>query len=437
MGPAVKIPQKALPWIQTTILLLFVVVSLIFYAVFFVGAGGKLPPFTSTPYSVVFQSPINKNLVNQSTVTLNGVTVGHVIGLNVVDGVAQVRVGFDTDPQVAPLHQGVHAAVKTKTLINETYVDVTDGTGPPLPDQTVLPKGNVTPPVDTDEVVRALPQSDRQDLGATLQSLDKVTRGNQSGISQTFGSLGEPTRYVPAALTALSRQETALRQLSSNTAKLLDALDTRQGQIADLVNDADTVTKVTAGSKDDLAAVISKLPPTLSAAQDASGDLSRLGGALQPVAQNLNDASGPLNDALHQLPGASKDLRGLLPALDETLTKLPPTLQRVPDFAGNVQDMVPNGRTFFGALNPILSYVKPCGPNVLPFFINFANGVARTQQAPNGPVAGVAAQFGADSLSPPPALPAPITPINFGYDVGNPPGGSNQRCNTPVTPYTR
>jgi phospholipid/cholesterol/gamma-HCH transport system substrate-binding protein len=433
-----KIPHRLMPIIQTVILLVFVAVSLVFYAIFFVGAGGKLPPFTSTPYSVVFQSPINKNLVNQSTVTLNGVTVGHVIDLNVVNGVAQVRVGLDTIKSVAPLHQGVRAAVRTKTLINETYVDLTDGNGPPLPDQTVLPMGDVSPPVDTDEVVRALPQNDRQALGGTLQSLDKVTQGNQAGISQTLGSVGEPTRYVPAALTALSRQETALRQLSTNTAKVLNSLDTRQGQLAQLVGDADTITKVTAGSKDDLAAVIQKLPPTLTAAQDASGDLSKLGGALQPVADNLEKSSGPLNDALHQLPGASKDLRGLLPALDTTLSKLPDTLQRVPDFAGNVNDIIPPGLGFFDQLNPILAYVKPCGPNVLPIFINFANAVARTAQPANGPVAGVAPQFGYDSLTLPPGIPTPMLPAGqFKYDVGNPPAGSNDGCKAPLTPYTR
>ena len=351
-------------------------------------------------------------------------------------GVAQVRAGLGDRPELAPLHQGVHATIKTKTLINETYVDITDGTGPPLPDQAVIPSSSVTPPVDTDEVIRALPQSDRKNLGATLQSLDKVTAGNQSGISQTVGSLGEPTRYVPAALEALSRQEIALRQLSTNTAKVLDALDTRQGQIADLVNDADTVTKVTAGSKEDLSAVIQKLPPTLSTAQDASGDLSRLGAALQPVAENLNEASGPLNDALHQLPGTAADLRGLLPALDTTLDKAPATLQRVPEFAGNVQDVVPPGRTFFGELNPILAYLKPCGPNVAPFFVNFANALVRP--TPTGPVGGVAPQFGYDSLQPPAVLPAPLVPVGpFKYDVGNPPGGSNVRCNTPLIPYSR
>jgi phospholipid/cholesterol/gamma-HCH transport system substrate-binding protein len=433
----VKISQKALPWVQTAILIAFVVVSLIFYAIFWVGAGGKIPLVTSTPYSVTFLSPINKNLVDQSQVTVNGVPAGRVIGLDVIDGIAHVRTGFGDLPDFGPLHEGVTAQVKTKTLINETYVDIKDGNGAPLPDQAVIPLGAVTPPVDTDEVIRALPQADRQNLGATIQSLDKVTQGQQAGISQTFGSLGEPTRYVPAALQALSQQEMALRQLSSNTAKVLDALDTRQGQIAQLVQDADTVTKVTAGSKDDLSAVIQKLPPTLVTAQAASGDLSRLGAALLPVSQNLLAASGPLNAALHELPGTTKDLRGLLPALNTVLDKAPATLQRVPDFSDSLRGVVPPGRDFFSALNPVLAYLKPCGPNVAPFFVNFSKGLVRPG-LDGGTVGGVAAQFGYDSIQLPAGIPAPLFPVGpFNYDVGNPPGGSNVGCNTPLVPYTR
>ena len=86
-----RISQKALPWIQTAILLAFVAASIAFYAVFWVGAGGTIPLFSSTPYSVVFQSPINKNLVNQSQVTVNGVPAGRVLDIEVVNGVAQVQ----------------------------------------------------------------------------------------------------------------------------------------------------------------------------------------------------------------------------------------------------------------------------------------------------------------------------------------------------------
>lgn len=425
-----KISQRAIPYIRLTILLLFVVVSLVFYAIFYIAAGGKLPIVAPTPYQVIFQSPINKNLVDQSTVTVNGVPVGNVQKVEVVGGLAQVTVGFNSRPEVAPLHEGVKAAVKTKTLINETYIDITDGNGPVIPDGTTLPPGNVAPPVDTDELLRALPSQDRQALAGALQSLQGATADNQAGISQVLGSIGPPTSYVPAALTALSNQEQSLRQLSANTAKVLGALDTRQGQIADLVRDANTVTKVTAGSADDIRTVIRKLTPTLQTAQAVSPDLSRLGFALQPVADNLNKSAGPLNAALAQLPPTAKDLRTLLPFLDDTLRKAPPTLKRVPPVAGDLRRFVPPANGFFDALNPILAYIKPCAPNILPFFTNFGPGARGSTGFPDTlPIGRVNPIFGADSIQAGP-IASPKSPVSFNYVY-------RDNCSAPRVPFSR
>ena len=170
-----RISQAAIPYIRTAVVLTFTIVSLALYGIFYVAAGGRLPVINPTPYSIVFQSPINKNLVVGSEATLNGVNVGRVQEIEVLGGLAQVTVGLDGRPEVAPLHEGIQATIKTKTLINETYIDMADGNGPPIPDGTVLPPGNVAPPVDTDEVIRALPQNARKDLGLALQSLAKAT----------------------------------------------------------------------------------------------------------------------------------------------------------------------------------------------------------------------------------------------------------------------
>ena len=445
-----RIPQGAIPYIRTAVVVVFVTASLIFYGVFYVLAGGRLPVINPPPYQVTLQSPINKNLVVGSQLTLNGVDVGRVQAIEVVGGLAQVVVGFDSRPDVAPLHEGVQATIKTKTLINETYVDLLDGNGPPIPDQTVLPPGNVAPPVDTDEIIRALPESARRDLGGALQSLAAATKDNQSGISQTIGSLGEPTNYVPAAFKALTDQEPALRQLSANTARVLAALDTRQGQIGQLVENAELVTRTTAGTREELSNVIRKLSPTLRTAQNASDDISRLGFALQPVANNLNKAAKPLNEALAELPATSRDLRELLPFLNSTLDKLPPTLERVPRFAGDVQDLAPVLNGALKEANPILAYLRPCGPQIATTFQNLGPALNRNNQ--NGPTAAVAFILGLDSL---PMLPNPIpggppiellAPSSLDYQVGNNPKqgqyglgdpNSNIQCKTPMFPYKK
>lgn len=423
-----KIPQAVMPVIRTVILLTFIAAMLVALGAVYIGAGGKIPLVTDlSPYTVTLQSPINKNLVNQSQVTLNGVPAGRVEQVDVQGGVAMVSVSLSEKPEFAPLHQGLQATVKTKTLINETYIDIQDGTGPPLPDKALIPATQVAPPVDTDEVIRALPQSDRTALGGALQGLDKVTSGNQAGISQTVGSLGEPTNYVPAVLKALNDQEASLRQLSTNTARVLGALDTGQGQIAELVQNADTITKVTAGSREDLSNVIRKLTPTLQTAQGVSGDLSRLGFALQPVADNLNRSAKPLNAALAELPPTSRDLRSLLPYLDQTLAKAPPTLQRVPRFSHDVINLVPAARGAFDQLNPILAYLRPCAPNIVPF-IDFTDGT-NDGTSPGGPLGRVALLFGLDNAQLPVTVP-PITPINFGYRY-------TDSCKAPVPPLAR
>lgn len=448
-----RIPQRAIPYIRTTIVVIFTVVSLAFYGVFWVAAGGRLPIVNPEPYQVVFQSPINRNLVVQSEVTLNGISVGRVQDIQVKGGIAQVTAGFDGRPELAPLHEGVQAEIKTKTLINETYIDLSDGTGPEIPDKTVLPPGNVAPPVDTDEVVRALPPEARKNLGGAIQSLAVATDNNQSGISQTIGSLGEPTNYVPAALQALADQEPALRQLTGNTARLVSALDTRQGQIGELVENAELVTRTTAGSREDLANVIRKLGPTLRTAQNASDDLSRLGSTLQPVVSNLNRAAKPLNEALAELPATSQDLRELLPFLDSTLDKLPPTLKKVPRFAGDLRNLAPAASGFLKEVNPVLAYLKPCAPNAVTTFQNL--GAALNRVHPDGPYAAVNPILGLDSANLPTTLPVgnvqlPIppgllAPAALNYNVGNAPQftdapgdpNSNIACKTPRAPYSR
>jgi phospholipid/cholesterol/gamma-HCH transport system substrate-binding protein len=446
----VRIPQSAIPYIRTAVVLVFVVISIALYGIFYVAAGGRLPLINPEPYQVTFQSPINKNLVEQSEVTLNGVSVGRIQTIEVVGGLAQVTAGFNSRPDTAPLHEGVKAAIKTKTLINETYIDITDGTGPAIPTNTTLPPGNVQPPVDTNEVVRALPAQARTDLGQALQSLAGATKDNQAGISQTIGSLGEPTNYLPAAFKALNDQEPALRQLSANTARVVAALDTRQGQIGELVQNAELVTRTTAGSREDLSNVIRKLSPTLLTAQNASADLSRLGFALQPVAANIERASKPLNEALRELPPTARDLRELLPYLNSTLDKLPPTLKRVPRFASDVRDLAPALQGALKEANPIAAYLKPCANNAVTSFQNLGMGLNRINEG--GPMAAVAFILGLDTL---PQIPLPtnptipvqlLAPSSLDYTVGNSPvqgqmalgnPNSNATCKAPLRPYTK
>lgn len=372
-----KISHTAMPAIRTTILLVFAALSAFVFLYFWTAVGGYVPLHSAEKYTTTFEVDRVNNLVPQSDVTLAGVKVGKVLSVDPTpEGRASVVLNL-TDDSAIPLHQGVHGRINAKTLVEETYVSLDDGKGAELPSGSTLPSDAVTPAVLLDDVIRTLPEDRRVALASTLQSLGSATRGSQAGVAGALQGLGDLGRQGGTALSALAAQSRQLEQVSTNTAAVLAALDTRRGQIAELVGDANLLTKATSDSATDLQNTMRELPPTLAAADDASDDLSRLAGGLAPVAANLDRAAPSLNAALEELPATTADLRGLLPALDQTLDKAPPTLDRVPVLSDDLTALLPNADSALNQLNPMLEYLRPYGGDLYQFFTSFGWSVAR------------------------------------------------------------
>jgi phospholipid/cholesterol/gamma-HCH transport system substrate-binding protein len=391
-----KIPYSALPAIRTTILLAFTALSVFVFGYFWTSVGGQIPLVTRSAYQVRFPVDRVNNLVPQSDVTVSGIKVGKVLSVTPTpDGHASVLAEI-TDQQVVPLHDGLGGRINAKTLVEETYVSLNDGSGAPLADGATLPAGAVAPAVTIDDVVRALPADSRTTLAHTLQSLAAGTTDTKAGVDGVLKGLGALGREGGTALDALAAQSDSLRKLSSDTAAVLEALDTRQGQIADLVRDANTVTQATSAGSEDIKAIMRELPGVLTTARDASDDLTKLSQGLSPVAANLNRAAPSLDDALTQLPDTSRDLRGLLPSLDATLGKAPTTLDKVPDVADDLDALVPHANEALAQLNPMLHYLQPYGHDIAPFFTSFGWAVSRGDA--NGTLLRVMPIFNKDSF---------------------------------------
>lgn len=401
-----KIPHSALPAIRTTVLLVFTGLSAFVFLYFWTAVGGYVPLYTQREYQLSFEVDRVNNLVPQSDVTVAGIIVGDVDEVVVQDdGRARVIMNV-TEPDVFPLHEGVTGRINAKTLIEETYVSLTDGSGPELADGSALPAGAITPAVTIDDVLESLPEDDRLALASTVQSLGEGATDSQAGVAGALQGLGDLSREGGSALSALSGQSAALQELSVNTARVLAALDTREGQIAQLVSQADRVTEVTAGSAGDIEELMRTLPGVLTAARDASDDLSALAGGLAPVAANLDRAAPQLSLALQELPATTADLRGLLPALDETLEKAPPTLDRVPVVAEDLRSLLPDANEALAQLNPMISYLEPYGGDFYQFFTSFGYTVSRGDQ--NGTMLRVMPVFHAQSFT---GNPVPLNEI--------------------------
>ena len=104
---------------------------------------GGPTPFRAKPYEV--KVPFNEatQLAEQSDVRISGVNVGKVQNIALAPNGKQALATVDIDDKYAPLPESTRAILRTKTLLGETYIELTPGSrdGPELADGGTAARG--------------------------------------------------------------------------------------------------------------------------------------------------------------------------------------------------------------------------------------------------------------------------------------------------------
>lgn len=368
-----RIPHRVIPKLRLVSLLAFTTLCLLIFGYLWVNSGGRLAGVSKSGYLVSVDIPRVNNLVYDSDVRMAGIQIGKVSKLEVDGNQARVTMRLDKN---APLHTGAIVQVRAKTLVEETFLDVTDGSGPALADHATLPAGSGKEGTTVNDLLVSLDKPTLTALSGVVNSLGAESADSRKSISQALSGLGEVGREGKDVLAALSAQSGDLQQLTTNAAALLSALNTRQGEIAQVVSQANQLTKATANQSDDLAATMRTLPALMDTARAAGTSLASLGTNLAPVAADLKAAAPDVSAALLQLPRTTADLRALLPSLNSVLDSAPATLDLIPATSRLVRNLIPELKVDLADVNPMLSYVQPYGRDLAAFFVNFVPVVA-------------------------------------------------------------
>jgi len=115
-------------------------------------------------------------LAEQSDVRISGVDIGHVVSLQVgKDGRSHAT--LEIASKYAPVRADMHAILRQKTLLGETYVQlIPEGeplgkSGPFLRDGGQLPNSQVEPSVTLDGILQAFDPQTRREFQIWQQSL--------------------------------------------------------------------------------------------------------------------------------------------------------------------------------------------------------------------------------------------------------------------------
>src|SRR5881397_3024128 len=136
--------------------------------------GGSVP-LKPKGYRIEVAFPEATQLGEFADVRTAGVSVGKVRSKKLDPAGNRTLVDLELDRRFAPLHTDAKAILRQKTLLGETYVELTPGTkaGKAIPENGWLPDGQVKSSVQLDEIFQALDPITRRAFQNWQQDLSK------------------------------------------------------------------------------------------------------------------------------------------------------------------------------------------------------------------------------------------------------------------------
>jgi phospholipid/cholesterol/gamma-HCH transport system substrate-binding protein len=325
-----------------------------------VSFGGTLP-LKAKGYRFKADFPQAALLVKEADVRMAGVNVGKVRSTQLGPGGQTTQAELEVDSRFAPVKVDTRAILRTKSLLGETYVELSPGQAdsPNLPDGGTLKRTNVQDTVQLDQVFRAFDPRTRRYLQEWLHDAGIASTGRFA--SDLNDSLGNAAPFVESGadlLRPLDQQEVALRRVVRDTGRVFHAISRENGQLRGLITNGDATFSALASRDDALAQTFQILPTFLRETRTTVGRLERFARNTDPLVRDLRAPADDLAPTARDLGDLSPDLEKLFhnvgPLVDASATGVP-AAQR---FLEGAEPVLESTHTFLSELNPILAYLS-------------------------------------------------------------------------------
>ena len=348
--------------------------------------GGSVP-LQPQGYRVHVSFPEATQLAQEAEVRISGVKVGNVRRVEPNEETGLTDAIIEIDARYAPIPRDTRAILRQKTLLGETYVELSpgdEGAGT-VDDDGTLALGQVSETVELDEILRTFDPVTRSRFATWLDQQGRAVRGNGEAINDALGNLTPFAEETDDVLAVLRRQSDATRRFVRDTGEVFGALTERQGQLRDLIVNSNRVWETTARRDAELADTFRVLPTFLRESRVTTTRLTRFARDTNPLIDQLRPAARQLSPTLVELQGLAPDLRGffqdLNPLVRVSRRGLPAT-ERVLD---NTRPILRRLDPFLRQFTPIIDYLGLYRREIAGFF---ANDAAVTQATDSGQATG-------------------------------------------------
>jgi phospholipid/cholesterol/gamma-HCH transport system substrate-binding protein len=335
--------------------------------------GGTIP-LKPKGYRFVASFSEATQLAQEADVRISGVPVGKVKTIDPDKTTGRSNVVIQLDSRYAPLRADARAILRQKTLLGETYVELTPGTASaqPVPEGGQLKTTQVSPTVELDEIYRSFDPRTRRAFQVWMQTQAQAIKGHGRDINDALGNLGPFAEDASVAVDILNRQEAAVKRLVANTGVVFGALTERGDQLRGLIENSNVVFATTAQRNRELQETFVALPTFSRESRQTLDRLDRFADDTNPLVTQLRPAARELSPTLVDLAALAPDLNALFRDFDKLITASRTGFPAAERILRDLRPLLAQTDPALRQLIPILQFLGTYKAELNSFFTNTA-----------------------------------------------------------------
>jgi phospholipid/cholesterol/gamma-HCH transport system substrate-binding protein len=373
-----------------------------------VAFGGPIP-LKPESYRITAYFPEATQLAQQSDVRIGGVSVGKVESISLappdkrVNGNDTTEAVIQIDPEFAPISNDAKAILRQKTLLGETYVELTSGNNPnrnpkpislgpgaaeanaassdassvhAIPEGGTLPVSQTQEATQIDEIFNALDKQTRTAFQRWLQNAAVAIKGRGLDLNDALGNLAPFAVDTSRILQVLHRQQSSVRGLVRDTGTVFDALSRNDSELAHAITGSDQTFKALASENQALHETFQILPTFENESRLTLRRLDQFRANAHPLVRKLLPVANDISPTLRSVRRLSPHLRSLFIDLGPLIKAAKSGLPATSRFVAKLRPVLGALDPFLSNLNPVIAYLKDFRTDVTNFITGPPQGFA-------------------------------------------------------------
>ena len=339
---------------------------------------GGATPFAPAGYRLSAEFDQAVLLANQADVRISGVSVGKVVSVGLDKRTGLTRAVMQIDSRYAPRPADTRAVLRAKTLLGETYIQLSAGsrTAPKLPDGAALPRAQVAPTVQLDQILSTFDPATRHAFEVWQQQEGIALTGRGEDLNAALAELYPFATNVDRVLAVLNRQGAATTTFLHDTGVVFSALSRSPGQLQGFIKNSNATFAATAAEDVALADTVRAFPPFLVQTRSTINRVQRFAQTAKPLIDEFRPAAVQLSPALQGTAVLAPELRGVMVNIGPLTSAARTGIPALENFLNYSVPWLVRTKPYLGGLIPVIDYVNTYRREVAAFF---ANSAATTQ----------------------------------------------------------